>query len=65
MVIINSHRGMIPMQILVTGGAGFIGLHLAERIAARNDVLIIDNFSSGSVENISGIANKVQVIKKT
>lgn len=41
------------MRALITGGAGFIGSHLAERLLARGDeVLILDDLSTGSVENI-------------
>src|ERR1700744_2759652 len=40
-------------QILVTGGAGFLGSHLCERLLADgHDVLCIDNFFTGSRENI-------------
>lgn len=42
------------MRILVTGGAGFIGSHLSERLlAAGHDVLCLDNFFTGSKDNIS------------
>jgi dTDP-glucose 4,6-dehydratase len=42
------------MRILITGGAGFLGSHLCERFIARGDeVLCVDNLSSGSVDNIS------------
>jgi UDP-glucose 4-epimerase len=41
------------MRILITGGAGFVGSHLAERLLARGDeVHIIDDLSTGSIENI-------------
>jgi len=41
------------MKILITGGAGFIGSHLSEKIlAAGHQVAVIDNLSTGSLENI-------------
>ena len=41
------------MRFLITGGAGFIGSHLAERLLDRGDrVVLLDNLSTGSVENI-------------
>lgn len=41
------------MRHLITGGAGFIGSHLAEALIARGDeVFILDDLSTGSVENI-------------
>lgn len=42
------------MKVLITGGAGFIGSHLAEALLQRGDsVSIIDNLSTGCLENIS------------
>ena len=41
------------MQILVTGGAGFIGSHLCERLVNEgHDVTAIDNFSTGHASNL-------------
>jgi UDP-glucuronate decarboxylase len=41
-------------RVLVTGGAGFIGSHLCERLLARNnDVLCIDNYFTGSKDNVA------------
>ena len=43
------------MRSLVTGGAGFIGSHLVDALAARgDDVLVLDDFSSGKSENLTG-----------
>jgi UDP-glucose 4-epimerase len=42
------------VRALITGGAGFIGSHLAEALLAnRHEVLVIDNLSTGSIENIA------------
>jgi len=41
------------LRFLITGGAGFIGSHLAERLLNRGDhVVLLDNLSTGSMENI-------------
>ncbi len=41
------------MKILITGGAGFVGSHLADRLLARGDeVLVIDNFATGRRDNL-------------
>ncbi|HMS16279.1 MAG TPA: GDP-mannose 4,6-dehydratase [Planctomycetota bacterium] len=41
------------MKILITGGAGFIGSHLADRLVARGDeVLVLDNLSTGTERNL-------------
>ena len=41
-------------KILVTGGAGFLGSHLCERlVAARHDVLCVDNFFTGGKNNVT------------
>jgi UDP-glucose 4-epimerase len=42
------------MKVLITGGAGFIGSHVAERLVARGDeVLVIDNFETGRRDNLT------------
>jgi UDP-glucose 4-epimerase len=46
------------MKVLITGGAGFIGSHLAERLLSRGDeVHLLDDLSTGSIENIVLIKN--------
>jgi UDP-glucose 4-epimerase len=42
------------VKALITGGAGFVGSHLAERLLAdRHNVLVLDNLSTGSIANIT------------
>ncbi len=44
------------MRVLITGGAGFIGSHLAEALLAQgHTVIAVDDFSTGSMENIASI----------
>jgi UDP-glucose 4-epimerase len=43
---------LVDKKILVTGGAGFIGSHLVDALADANQVTIVDNLSSGKLENI-------------
>jgi UDP-glucuronate decarboxylase len=49
----------IQKRILVTGGAGFLGSHLCDRLVAEeHDVLCVDNFFTGSKRNISHLLDK-------
>ncbi len=45
------------MRCLVTGGAGFIGSHLVDRLLSlNNEVMVIDNLSTGKIENVNSKA---------
>ena len=48
------------MKILVTGGAGFIGSHVCEKILANgHEVVVLDDLSSGTLVNLSAIENQI------
>jgi UDP-glucose 4-epimerase len=52
------------MRVFITGGAGFIGSHLADALVARGDaVTILDNMSTGSGSNIAHLEGKIEIIK--
>ena len=52
------------MKYLVTGGAGFIGSHLCERLISRGEqVIILDNYSTSSISNIGGFQQQVKVVE--
>lgn len=53
------------MKVLITGGSGFVGSHLTDRLLGRNDeVLIIDNFATGRRDNLKNHKN-LTVIEDT
>jgi UDP-glucose 4-epimerase len=50
------------MRVFVTGGAGFIGSHLCDALVQQGDeVAILDNLSTGSLNNISHLKGKIRV----
>ncbi|MDC0533559.1 NAD-dependent epimerase/dehydratase family protein [Candidatus Pelagibacter sp.] len=52
------------MKIIITGGAGFIGSHLAEYYSKLNyEIVILDNFSTGRRENLDHIKEKIKLIE--
>ncbi|HMA53066.1 MAG TPA: NAD-dependent epimerase/dehydratase family protein, partial [Acidobacteriota bacterium] len=51
-------------KYLVTGGAGFIGSHIAETLVKRGDeVRVLDNLSTGKKENLAGVAGGIEFIE--
>ncbi len=52
-------------NILITGGLGFIGSHIANELLDDNDVVILDNLSSGNINNISNADHEnLKIIKE-
>jgi len=51
-----SYPAAMDKRFLITGGAGFIGSHLSERlIRAGQRVIVLDDFSTGRIENLSSV----------
>jgi len=51
-------------RYLITGGAGFIGANLAHALVVRGEsVRILDDFSSGRIENLHGIEDRVEILR--
>ena len=56
----NNHR----KKILLVGGAGFLGSNLAKKLVQlRYKILIYDNFSSGSIENLRNIQKRIEIVR--
>ena len=54
------------MRYIVTGGAGFIGSHIAERLVSEGKkVVVVDNLFSGNEENLANIISKVKFYEKS
>ena len=52
------------MKFVITGGAGFIGSHIAKHLVEKNhDVIIVDNLSRGRLENLSKIKGQIEFKK--
>jgi UDP-glucose 4-epimerase len=50
--------------MLVTGGAGFIGSHISERLLTLgHDVRVLDNFSTGKRENLASLLDRIELIE--
>ena len=52
------------MKVVVTGGAGFIGSHLAEALVEEgHDIVILDNLSTGRLTNVKHIRDHVKLLE--
>ena len=49
----------MSQKFAITGGAGFIGSNLAEALASENEVVVIDDLSTGKLQNLDGINVKL------
>ena len=52
------------MKYVVTGGAGFIGSHLTERLVKQGDIVtVIDNQNTGKIENLKSVSKKINFVQ--
>ncbi len=56
-------QGLNGKKILVTGGAGFIGSNLVDKLSPGNRVFVLDNLSSGSLSNLEKSRDRITFIK--
>ena len=55
---------MKNIKSIVTGGAGFLGSHLVEKLVSlKHEVIVLDNFFVGKLENLKRVRNKIKIIK--
>ncbi len=52
---------MQDKKVLVTGGAGFLGSHLVERLSTHNEISVLDDLSTGSLRNLEGAKEEVRL----
>ena len=52
---------MKDKKIIVTGGAGFIGSNLTRALVSKNKIMVIDNLSTGNLENIKDLIDNKQI----
>jgi len=51
------------MKYIVTGGAGFIGSHIVEALAGKNEVVVIDDLFSGKMQNLDDFRNSIHFVQ--
>ena len=52
------------MKYVVTGGTGFIGSHLTERLVKQGDVVtVLDNLNTGKIENLKSVSKKINFVQ--
>lgn len=52
-------------RVLIAGGCGFLGSHLAEELVRRNfEVVVVDNLSSGQLQNLESLGSRVTVVRE-
>ena len=50
------------MKYVVTGGSGFIGSYIVKQLVAdNNEVIVLDDFSRGKMENLGGVVDKIVI----
>ena len=52
---------MQDTKVLITGGAGFLGSHVVERLSPRNEVTVFDDLSTGSLRNLEAAKEEVRL----
>ena len=60
----SAHGSLRMARILITGGAGFIGSHLCDRLVGLgHEVVVLDDLSLGREENLAAVARRVRLLR--
>jgi UDP-glucose 4-epimerase len=51
------------LRFVVTGGAGFVGSHFLDRFAPRNEIIVLDDLSNGSMSNLTKVRRKIKFMR--
>ncbi len=51
------------MKVLITGGAGFIGSNLARELVKEHEVIVLDNFHTGKLDNLASIIDNIGLVE--
>src|SRR4051794_2968348 len=60
----KSKEGITPVKLLVTGGGGFIGSHLVDRLVRDgHEVRVVDNFTTGHRRNLDSSCDEIELVE--
>jgi len=59
----TKHGRLTKLKLLVTGGAGFVGSNFLDRFTPENEIVVMDDLSNGSLENLANVRRKIKFLR--